>query len=316
MRQPQDYEPGRVRQGWQHEAASRVERVFQDAVLMPRLASHEQALLRSQSGPTAGAPLTCVPTSPLLHFDPQLFRILLLRRLSLPLPLTSRVCRCGRQIDPFGHHRAACSRAGVLGRRGYAVESAAARVCREAGARVTTNVMLRDLDLFLPQGPDGRRLEVVADGLPMFDGAQLAVDTTLASPLHCDGSARPGAPSTNGVALSAARRRKERAYPEPVGPHRRARLVVLAGEVGGRWSEETRSFISQLAKAKSRAEPFVLRRRVEQAWRLRWGAMLSCAAARVFASSLLERLTAMGSDGATPLSHEVEGNFRHSGVGA
>ena len=47
---------------------------------------------------------------------------------------------------------AACS--GVLGRRGY------------AGARVTTNVMLRDLDLFLLQGPDGRRLEVVADGLP------------------------------------------------------------------------------------------------------------------------------------------------------
>ena len=59
-----------------------------------------------------------------------------------------------------------------------------------------------------------------------------------------------------GVALSAARRRKERAYPELVGPHRRARFVVLAGEVGGRWSEETWSFISQLAKAKSRAEPF------------------------------------------------------------
>ena len=34
-----------------------------------------------------------------------------------------------------------------------------------------------------------------------------------------------------------------------------------------------------------------------------------------FASSLLERRTAMGSDGATPLSHEVEGDFRHSGLG-
>ena len=65
----------------------------------------------------------------------------------------------------------------------------------------------------------------------MFDGAQLAVDTTLVSPLHCDGSARPGAPSTDGVALSAARRRKERAYPELVGSHCRARLVVLASEV-------------------------------------------------------------------------------------
>ena len=113
-----DYEHGGVRQGWQREAASRVERVFWDAVLMPRLASHEQALLRSQNCPMAGAVLTCVPPSPLLQF-PQLFRILLLRRLRLPLPLTSRVCRCGRQIGPFGHH------------------------CREAGSRVTTNVMLR-----------------------------------------------------------------------------------------------------------------------------------------------------------------------------
>ena len=261
---------------------------------MPRLASHEQALLRSQSGPMAGAPLMCVPTSPLVQFDSVV-------QDSLPAPLASPSscvswCRCGRQIDPFGHHHAAW--------RGCAVESAAARVCREAGARVTTNVMLRDLDLFLPQGPDSRRLEVVADGLPLFDGAQLAVDTTLVSPLHCDGSVRPGALSTDGVALT---RRRQRAYPELVGPHRRARLVVLAGEVGGRWSEETRSFISQLAKAKSRAEPFVSRRRVEQAWRLRWGAMLSCAAARAFR-------TAMGSDGATPLSHEVEGDSRHSGL--
>ena len=90
MRQPEEYEPGGVRQGWQHEAASRVERVFRDAVLMLRLADHR---------------VTCVPTSPLLQFDPQLFRILFLRRLRLHLPLTSRACRCGRQIDPFGHHR-------------------------------------------------------------------------------------------------------------------------------------------------------------------------------------------------------------------
>ena len=41
--------------------------------------------------------------------------------------------------------------------------------------------------------------------------------------------------------------KKERACPELIGPHQRARLVVLAGEVGGRWSHETRSF---------RAEPF------------------------------------------------------------
>ena len=76
---------------------------------------------------------------------------------------------------------------------------------------------MRDLDLFLPQGADGRRLEVVADGIPLFDGPPLAADTMLVCPLHCDGSARPGPSSTDGDALVAARHKKERAYPELVG---------------------------------------------------------------------------------------------------
>ena len=61
----------------------------------------------------------------------------------------------------------------VLGRRGFLLESAAARVCREAGARVRTNVMVRDMDL-VPAAA-----EVVADGLPLYRGAQLAIETTL-----------------------------------------------------------------------------------------------------------------------------------------
>ena len=36
--------------------------------------------------------------------------------------------------------------------------------------------------------------------------------------------------------LQEARRRKERTYPELNGAGGRARLVVLAAEVGGRWS--------------------------------------------------------------------------------
>ena len=35
-----------------------------------------------------------------------------LRHFQLPLPLTVRPCRCGH-LDIFGHHRAACARAGV-----------------------------------------------------------------------------------------------------------------------------------------------------------------------------------------------------------
>ena len=149
------------------------------------------------------------PHHPLTRFDASLFRVLLLWRLWLPLPSSSRFCRC-RLLDVLGHHRAACAQAGVLGRRGYALESAAARVCREAGARVTTNVMVRDLDLLPLHQVDAHRLEVVADGLPLFHGAQVALDTTLVSPLRRDGTPHTRCAVEDGVASMQARRRKER----------------------------------------------------------------------------------------------------------
>ena len=92
-----------------------------------------------------------------------------------------------------------------MGRRGFALEVAAAQVCREAGARVSTNQFVRDLDLGEFNGLDGRRLEVIADGLSLWRGAQLAIDTTLVSPLHRDVTAGRGAADRNGVALDAAR---------------------------------------------------------------------------------------------------------------
>ena len=170
---------------------------------MVRLTDSECAMLRSQSGPLAGVPLSTTPSNILSRIDSHLFRVLLLRRLRLPLSLSARQCRCGRLLDAFGHHRAACARAGVLGRRGFAVESAGARICREAGGRVVANALLRDLDLVAPNPRDQRRLEILADGLPLFGGAQLAVDTTLVSPLHCDGSPHPGAANV-GAVLAAA----------------------------------------------------------------------------------------------------------------
>ena len=93
--------------------------------------------------------------------------------------LSAHFCRCGRPLDVRGHHRSACGRAGVLGRRGFPLESAAVRLCREAGGRVSVNVLVADLDL-LPHGWfDNWKIEVVVDGLPLFHGAQLAVDATL-----------------------------------------------------------------------------------------------------------------------------------------
>ena len=127
----------------------------------------------------------------------------------------------------------------MLGRRAFTLESAAARVCREASARVTTNVMVRDLDLVPQERVDGRRLEVVEDGLPLFHGAQLAVDTTMVAPLKRDGTPQPGSVVVDGAALGCPQQHKERVHPELTGRHGRARLVVLACKTGGRWSPES-----------------------------------------------------------------------------
>ena len=308
-----EMELGTVRRGWQHEAVSRVERRHRRETILPFLDASGQALLRSQSGPASGAALAAAPSNYSTRINADLFRVLLLRRLRLPLPPVSRTCRCGHLLDSFGHHRAACSRAGVLGRRGFALESAVARICREAGARVSTNVFVRDLDLTTPNVRDERRLEVVAEGLPLHGGAQLVIDTTLVSALRSDRAPRPSAATTDGVALQAARRRKERTYPELVGPGARAKLVVLAGEVAGRWSAETVTFIRLMAEAKSRSEPSLLRRRAECAWRLRWCSMLGCAAAR--ACSLLDRRPNGGGDGDTPTLADVLQEHRHAGLG-
>ena len=67
---------------------------------------------------------------------------------------------------------------------------------------------------------------------PLFRGAQLAIDTTMVSPIRRDGTTRRQCASTNGAALLQARRRKERTYPELAGDMGRARLVVLGCEVG------------------------------------------------------------------------------------
>ena len=60
-----------------------------------------------------------------------------------------------------------------------------------------------------------------------------------------------------------------------------------------------------LARARARSEPRLMRRRVEQAWRLRWCGIISCGAARSFAASLLGLRGGHGSDGQAPPSHKV-----------
>ena len=133
---------------------------IQDLLFAARLSPSASATIRSQGGPGAGVALVTCSTCRITTIPPQLFRVTLLRRLRLPLHLTVRSCRCGPPLHEFGHHRAACAQAaGVLSRRGWTLENVVARICREAGGRVSTNVFMRDLD--------GRRLEVVVDGLQL-----------------------------------------------------------------------------------------------------------------------------------------------------
>ena len=130
------------------------------------------------------------------------------------------------------------------------------------------------------------------------------MDTTLVSPLTSTGEPgrqgrHPGSP-----ALRAARQAKERTYPELVRGDR-CRLVVLAMEVGGRWSEEAADFLRRLAQARSRAVPQALRPAAIQASIARWSALRTQAAQAPFAASLTmqDPATHTGPDGeAIPLS--------------
>ena len=93
-----------------------------------------------------------------------------------------------------------------------------------------------------------RRIEVIANGLPLWGGAQLAVDTTLVSPRDRG--------ITAGAASGVAERAKARAYPE-LAQDNRCRLVVLGIEVGGGGPQGPLSSSDcwPLARGRARAAP-------------------------------------------------------------
>ena len=78
---------------------------------------------------------------------------------------------------------------------------------------MSTNVMLRDLDISFPHNSDGRRLEVVAEGLTLFVGFSLLSTQHLS--LHStDGTHRRGADITDSVDVSRAVPRKWQGSPD------------------------------------------------------------------------------------------------------
>ena len=151
----------------------------------PRMNKSSRALVWSQAGPGGGVALSTCPTCRLAWLEPQVFRVLLLCRLQLPLPLTVRNCQFGHFLDVFASP----------GKRRFALEG-----------RVTTNVLVRNLDLEV----DAR----MHDG-----GAQLAMDDTIVSTLHGDGTAISG--------FDSSEVSQGKAIPELVSPRARA--------TGGSW---------------------------------------------------------------------------------
>ena len=128
-------------QGWAAPSISELRRQFTEP---------ERVLMLSEGGPMAVEPFSSFPTSRETRFDSQPSNMnrrsrrlwyaqtsrfsslsekkdttigVVLRRLRQIFPLSARSCRRSRALDPCGHHRAACADAGMLGRRGYALES-------------------------------------------------------------------------------------------------------------------------------------------------------------------------------------------------
>ena len=88
------------------------------------------------------------------------------------------------------------------------------------------------------EGGEGGQIEVLAQGLPLWHGAQLAADATLTSPVGRDGEARHAAATTPGDALHGpqAHHRLPRVRPEPEVPAcgRRSGNGWTLGAGGGR----------------------------------------------------------------------------------
>ena len=153
--------------------------------------------------------------------QPGIYRTLLLERLRLPLHITEGSVRVWRKARPSGTPQGSMCRA-------MPTKRTLARVCREAGAVVRTKVKLRDMHIPV-SATDELAIEVLAMGLPLHQGAQLAIDTTLRSALTTTGEPCPGGATMNGAALQAARQKKEAKYRELLEGHRCSLIVVGVG---------------------------------------------------------------------------------------
>ena len=105
-------------------------------------------MLTNRTRLSSSSPALSLSTTTECTVPPRLFRVLLLERLQLALPLVEATCNgCHERLDPLVRHRSACTRSRRVKKRASPTEGMRARVCREAGARVKFNACLRDTNL-------------------------------------------------------------------------------------------------------------------------------------------------------------------------
>ena len=149
------------------------------------------------------------------------------------------------------------------------------------------NVFISDMNVIGVELNDNRHIEIIADGLPLYHGRQLAIDVTFGSALSGTGLPRLGSEHNDGAILTDAKRQKHRTYHDVVVSDR-CHLLVAGMETGGRCSEELMAFLRKLAKIKASSAPPILHKATAMVLERRWKGLLAVACHRAYAQSLLQ----------------------------
>ena len=153
--------------------------------------------------------------------------------------------------------------------------------------RITEIVLPRDTAVANIDPSDGRHIEIVVIGLPFAHGIPIAVDCTVVSPLHADGSPWPNAETRPGASFARAIASKHTTYPELVTSNV-LRLVVAASEVGGRLNSAGCQLLKIAAAHRAETEPEPLRSQAARNWESRWLCFLAVATQDAIASTLVD----------------------------
>ena len=282
---------GEFRHGWQRHT-SQARETHAHGTLLSQSSRATRARVRSCAGQHSARWLMTAPTCDELRLRNPIMRVLLQRRLGLPIDVLREECEargCRASLDSCGFHRSACTRTGRIHGRHAAALAPWRQVLSEAGYKVRTERMLRDSHLQVEQG-DQRRMDLVAApgarAPGAFRGLPLFCDVTVVSPHTQAGLARGSSANTNGAILRTAANRKRGTYSD-ISDSGVARLVVLGCEVYGRWCEDAILLVRQLAAAKAREAPPALRASARQAWSCRWWSLASVGVQRAIGEALL-----------------------------